>query len=137
MKATSIIALDVGEKRIGIATAYTEAGFPQPLITLNNDDRFWDNLNAIIDEHNVSEIVVGLPRNLNSDDTTQTLYTRDFIVTLQQKFKLPVKVQDEAGTSRQAVQELLSKKKKYLKADIDALAATYILEDFLLSERGN
>lgn len=134
MKETSIIALDVGETRVGVARANSETGFPQPLTTLLQDNTFWDNLHDLLEIHNAVKIVVGLPRNLSGEDTLQTVYTRNFVEILKQKSNLPIYMQDEAGTSKQAEQELLSKKKPFAKSDIDALAATYILEDFLASK---
>ena len=55
----------------------------------------------------------------------------EFTKQLKQSFNLPVYFQDEAVTSKQAEAELQARGKHYEKSDIDALAATYILEDWL------
>ncbi len=135
MKETNIIALDVGTKRVGVARASSVARFPGPLTTLNNDDNFWRNLAKLLDEENVTHIVVGLPRNLQGDHTDQTSYTENFVNELTSKVKIPITIQDEAVTSIKAEEELNAKGKNYTKADIDALAATYILEDYLASQK--
>jgi len=127
----SILALDVGSVRIGVAIASLTARLPQPLCTLQHTEQIWDNIKATCEEQNVVAIVVGLPRNLNGDETAQTTEVRDFINMLKTHIKLPVYLQDEAGTSKQAETELINRGKKFDKGMIDALAATYILDDYL------
>lgn len=130
MKHMTILGLDIGEQRVGVALANTTFKLPSPLTTLQNNDTFDAQLQHLIDEHKVDILVVGLPRNLSGDNTPQTHYTERIAKSLK-RFGLPIFLQDEAGTSQKAKDELGSKKKPYAKKDIDALAATYILEDFL------
>ena len=132
--ANSIIALDVGTKRVGVALADQNTKFPSPLITLINDDDIWENIADIINKQDVSRIVVGLPRSLSGDDTEQTKYCREFADKLVQLYDSPVVLQDEALTSHKAEEELRSKNKHFDKSAVDSLAATYILEDYLLSQ---
>jgi putative holliday junction resolvase len=128
---SSILALDVGDKRVGIATASAAARLPKPLKTLERGPGFFDELRNIIDAEAIGIIVVGLPRGLDGQTTRQTAATETFLAELRQQINLPVETQDEALTSRQAEAELLAGGKQYRRADIDALAAAYILEDFL------
>ncbi len=137
MKASSIIALDVGEKRIGIARAQAVVGFPTPLLTLINDAQIWDNLKQIVQDNQVEKVVVGLPRSLSGNETDQTRFTRNFIDQLEAHLKVEVITQDAALTSHKAEEELKARKTPYQKSDIDALAATYILEDYLSDQRMN
>ena len=130
-KIHNIIALDVGEKRVGVAMTNTLARLPRPHATLVRDERFWDELEKLIHTEEIQEIVVGLPRNLEGNETAQTVATRKFIAVLEDRFELPVQTQDEGLTSRQAEKELQNRGKGFEKADIDALAAAYILEDYL------
>ena len=131
MQATKILALDIGTKRIGLATASPEVGIAYPLQTTANDQDIWESLQSIIKRENVTDIVVGLPRNLQGESTDQTRYTELFIQELRQRTQLNVHQQDEALTSQKAEEELKSRNKPYEKEDIDMLAATYILQDFL------
>lgn len=130
---TNILGLDIGERRIGVAVANSLARLPRPLITLTNDQTIWEQLDRIINEENVGAIVVGLPRNLSGEETAQTKTIRDFALELGTYIDLPLHFQDEALTSRQAETELDDRGKGYDKSAIDALAATYILDDFLNS----
>jgi putative holliday junction resolvase len=128
----SIMALDVGAKRIGVATANAVARIPHPLTTIENDDTVIDRLSHLIAEHDVAILVVGLPRGLNGQRTGQTGAVESFVETIKKSITLPLYWQDEAVTSVQAEAELRSRSKdRPSKGAIDALAATYILEDFL------
>ncbi|HET9174145.1 MAG TPA: Holliday junction resolvase RuvX [Candidatus Saccharimonadales bacterium] len=127
----SVLALDVGEKRIGVALASREARIASPLTTLPNDDVFVSTLERLLHELNVDTIVVGLPRNLAGDDTPQTSYVRSFVEQLQSAMTISCVWQDEAATSVKAEEELRARRKGYTREDIDALSAAYILEDYL------
>lgn len=126
-----LVALDVGTKRIGIATANVVARLASPLQTINVDKEVFDHLAQIFAEQTACQLVVGLPRGLNGQDTEQTAYTRDFVTRLQRHTSLPVGWQDEAVTSRLSEDSLKAKGKPYSREQIDALAACYILEDWL------
>lgn len=127
----TVLALDVGGTRIGVAKADAELKFASPLTTLINDERIWDRLAELVAEYNVQTVVVGLPRGLQGQETPQTLICRQFAKNLSEQLKIGLELQDEAMTSVKAEEELRSHGKPYEKADIDALAATYILEDYL------
>lgn len=129
--ATNIIALDVGAARVGVAIASTVARLPNPLMTLGNTPQIFDDLAKLCTDQDVGTVVVGLPRNLSGEATSQTAIVEAFVGTLQQKVALPIVWQDEALTSVKAEEELRRRGKPYAKNDIDALAATYILEDYL------
>jgi putative holliday junction resolvase len=126
----SVLGLDVGGKRIGVAVASLAARLPQPLTTLPAEDPF-AALKEIIERENAIRLVVGLPRGLEGQSTDQTAAVQDFVKQLGAKIDLPVDLQDEALTSQKAAAELESRRRPYEKSDIDALAATYILEDWL------
>lgn len=126
-----ILALDVGDKRIGVAIASPIAKLARPHSVLLQDDHIWENLQNLVSNENVGVIVVGLPRSLRGEDTAQTRSAREFAAALSEKLGLLVTLQDEALTSRQAEAELRAGGKHFAKGDIDALAATYILEDYL------
>jgi len=132
---SSILGLDVGTRRVGVATASLVARLPRPVTTLVRDDKFFTALQQIIDAESAGLLVVGLPRNLAGQSTAQTRATEAFTTELRHHFGLPIHFQDEAVTSKKAEAELQSRGKPYQPGDIDALAATYILEDFLAAKR--
>ncbi len=132
VEVISILALDVGDKRVGLAAANSLARLPRALTTLDRSNvSFWRQLTELIENENIQQIVVGLPRGLDGQETEQTLRTRNFATELSGRFKVQVAFQDEALTSWQAENELGSSKKPFSKSNIDALSAVYILEDYL------
>jgi putative pre-16S rRNA nuclease len=133
--ASSILGLDVGKRRVGIATASLAARLPRPLTTLTRDHDFFAALQRIIEAEQVEQLVVGLPRDLAGRHTAQTDATEAFVAELRQHCDLPVHLQDEAVTTKKAEAELKTRGKAYRRGDVDALAATYILEDFLAVSR--
>lgn len=127
----TILALDVGDRRIGVAMANTIARIASPYTTLLRHDGTSDDIQALIQREGATALVVGLPRNLNGSHTAQTRAVEEFAAELQNVITVPLHWQDEALTSRKAEAELAARGKPYQKGDIDALSATYILEDFL------
>ncbi len=133
---SSVLALDVGAKRIGVAVASFVARLPHPLITLNaTDENFFAALESIVEVENVTVIVVGFPRGMQGQHTAQTTAIEEFVAELRTHFALPIHFQDEALTSKHARAELEARGKPYDKGDVDALAATYILEDWLIENK--
>lgn len=128
---SSVLALDVGARRIGVAIATFPARLPRPLITLLWDDTFFPALETIVEVEGVRALVVGFPRGLQGQHTAQTTAIETFTQGLREHFALPIDMQDEALTSKHAEAELKARGKPYDRGDIDALAATYILEDWL------
>ena len=74
----NLLALDIGGKRIGVARVNLVARLPEALATLLNDQYFITHLQTMIDEYEIDGLVVGLPRNLQGEETAQSHYVRDF-----------------------------------------------------------
>jgi putative holliday junction resolvase len=127
-----ILALDVGAKRVGIARASLEARLAQPFKTIKTEEAI-EQLQEIIKANDVTIIVAGLPRNLSSEDTTQTRWVRNWVAKAKAELKLPFYWQDEALTSQIAE----SRKSKVENLDVDAEAAAIILEDFLNTDKND
>lgn len=132
----TIISLDVGAQRIGVAVANSIARIASPLVTIQHDANVMSQITQLLTTESATALVVGLPRGLDGQETGQTQAVRDFVVELQKHIDVPLFFQDEALTSRKAEDELQSRGKPYEKGDIDALAATYILEDYLQEHPG-
>lgn len=132
----NVLALDVGGRRIGVAIASLEAKIANPLLTIDRRDTpdVFACIKVLADKHNVTNIVVGLPRGMDGQETGQTVIARNFAKELEQLLGIQVFMQDEAATSIVAEDELKASGKMYQKADIDKLAATIILNDWLANE---
>lgn len=131
-----LLGLDVGSVRIGAAIARADVRIAQPLVTVDNNDQVFETIAALITEHGVTAIVVGWPRGMQGQTTEQTKYAEAFVEALRQRVNLPVHLQDEALTSQKAETELRNRHKPFDKAAVDALAAAYILDDYLATLPG-
>lgn len=114
---------------MGLALARLDIKIAQPLLTLTNDATFDERLAAIIREQSVTTVVVGLPRGLEGQDTAQTATVKRFAAEHLSTYHTVF--QDEALTSKLAEAELARKQLRYTKEQVDALAACYILGDYL------
>lgn len=131
---SNLLALDVGNKRIGVALASAVAKLPSPLTTIENDSQSLEAIAQIIKREEIGVLIIGLPRGLSGQETEQTRIVQDYGASLSKYTGLKIHWQDEALTSKQAEEELKNRQPGYNKEHVDALAATYILSDFL-SER--
>ncbi|HMS91908.1 MAG TPA: Holliday junction resolvase RuvX [Candidatus Saccharibacteria bacterium] len=126
---TVILGFDFGLKRTGVAIA--KDNIAEPLATLDAD-ALESNINNLIEKYHPAELVVGIPRNLEGEDTAQTKLARQFGENLARTSGLPVKYQDEALSSERALQRIgqntpIATRKKML----DQISAQIILEDYL------
>lgn len=130
MKNRSLVCLDVGEKRIGVAVADTAVRIAVPFTTLLVDGTEIEAINEILIKENADTLVIGYPRNQLGESTAQTSYVEQFAQKLEDSVATIV-FQDESLTSVMAEDQLKAHKKPYNKADIDAQAAAIILQDYL------
>jgi putative holliday junction resolvase len=122
------LGIDYGARRIGLAIGDddTKLAIPKTAVSSAELEKF------IKDEGPFDEIIVGLPRNLNGNDTSQTIAVRRFSDDfLWRKLHVEPIFQDEAATSQVAEERLKQVGKPYEKGDIDAEAAAIILQDYL------
>jgi len=129
MAINNVLGLDIGESKTGVARVNMIARLPQVVTTLKNDNNFIPEITKIIKEENIDAMVVGLPRNMNGEETAQTKYVRDYVENYLKSLKLPIIFQDETLSSKAAEVRLAGS--GYKKTDIDAMAAVVILEDYL------
>lgn len=135
MANEQLLGLDVGKSRTGIARASGLARLAEPLMTVETAE-LMETLKELIKAHNYSVIVVGLPRNLQGNETTQTQWVRYWVDKAKKKLKIEFYWQDEALTTKIAEAHQLSGGKKIVQG-IDAMAAAIILQDFLDTPEAN
>jgi putative Holliday junction resolvase len=130
-----ILAIDYGEKRIGIAITDPLKMFSIPLTTINNNSYFWLEFEKIFKQYNIQKIVIGYPVNEDGSKTKLTGEIEKFAGRLKSKYKKEIIFIDERYSSSIAWEHIkegvTSKKKRRNKALIDMNAAAVILEDFL------
>lgn len=133
-----IVALDIGDKRIGVAFSdpFGEYAVPGDTYFRTGDfERDVCAMQALAERENASAVVCGLPLNADGTESVQTRKTARFISALREQLSIPVYEEDERYTTREARRDLVftgvSSKKDKKNKHIDSLAAAYILEGFL------
>lgn len=128
---SKILAIDYGEKRIGLATAISElrVALPFGIIENNGTKKLMADIAEVCRKEEITQIIVGFPMGLGGTKTKQTEKTEKFIANLKQNIKIPVEIQNEVFTSRQA--HGIFKDAGVKKKHIDESAAALILEDYL------
>jgi putative Holliday junction resolvase len=129
-RTKSFLALDVGEKRIGVAVGDDMVKIAVPMETIEVDGRELERIARLVVDHNIDTVVVGYPRNQSGETTLQTEYVENFarqLVDIAPKLIF----QDESLTSVLAGERLKSYGGTHTKGDVDAQAAAIILHDFL------
>jgi putative pre-16S rRNA nuclease len=136
-----VVGLDIGEKRIGVAISDLTGTLARPLSVLRPAGLDVDALEIVgreiarlaEEEDGVGAVVVGLPRRLDGTPTDMTTRVEKFAQQLHAKTSLPVTLQDERLSSREAESRLALRDKDWRsrKARLDAAAAAVILQDYL------
>jgi putative Holliday junction resolvase len=133
------MALDVGGRRIGVALSDTTRMLASPLTTLRAEprDRVLSEIAALVQRHEVVEVVVGLPLTLSGAIGPQAHLIQLFVERLKGVLTAPIHMFDERLTTIAAERMMLDlgMKPEQRKARIDEVAASIILQDFLDSAR--
>ena len=129
------MALDVGNKRIGVALSDELQILAQPLYTIHRKgiERDIEEIVKIINDNNVEEVIVGLPKNLDGTTGFQGEKTIKFAEVLRQSTDRPLIMWDERMTTISARRIMIENdvKQKDKKNLVDTIAAVVILETYL------
>lgn len=131
---SNILGLDVGDSRVGVALAGTLARLPSPLAILDNDATIFENLKALVKENEASLIVVGLPRNMQGEETSQSESSRRFASRLGSHVDVPVVFADESLSTKRA-ETARYKSKSAGSKHLDDVAACFILEEYFEGQK--
>ena len=131
-----IIALDVGDVRIGVAASDLMKIIANPVTTYHrtgDEQKDACEIAKLIREKEGELIVCGLPVTMDNGENDQTVKTRHFADVLKQYTDLPIEFIDERFTTVSAERVLLeaNMRRKDRKQVIDKIAATIILETYM------
>ena len=130
-----ILAIDYGEKKIGLALSDPLQIIAKPFKTINNDsvNELLKNIENIVKEKNISQIVIGLPITMKNKYSKQTDIVENFIETLKEYFKIDIIPVDERLSSIEAQKSLIKQgvKTGHNKREIDKTAAAIFLQSYL------
>ena len=130
------LGLDLGSRTLGIATS-DKSGMiatSYKIIRHNEEyDKLIDEVCKIVEIENIESIVLGFPKNMNNTIGPKGMLSIEFKGKLEKKLNIPIYLQDERLTTKQAEDVLIANNtsRKKRKKVIDALAATIILQSFL------
>ncbi len=127
----SILGLDYGEKRIGLAISDPEKRIALRYKTIfsENTEQLLEELKKVCQEEKVNRIVIGLPVSLSGQDSLQTKAVREFAKYVRMKLNLDVQLEDERLTTREA--------ERTQAKDKDIESARLILQTYLDKKKGS
>lgn len=123
-----MLAVDHGTVRCGCAVSDPTGVLVTPLTAVGPEP---SEIGALVDEHGVERVVVGLPVNLSGEEGEQAAIVRAFAAALERQLEVPVEVYDERLTSSLADRSTA----EGATADRDSLAAAHLLESWLAANQ--
>ena len=133
------MALDLGEKRIGVALSDDTRTIARSHTVISRKSRKEDfqRYASIIAEQDVTLLVMGLPIPLSGVEGQRAAWVRDYSEELRQQIDVPLVFWDESLSTKQAEASLRARGKsgKKIKERVDAVAAAFILQDYLDAHR--
>ena len=139
MSDIKILAIDFGERRIGLAIGDLENKIAAPLKTIKNIsyESILKEISLIVEEWEINQIVIGIPESYPDQNINKQI--TNFSKILRKKLKIDVILFNEDFSSNYAQSDLASqmkagRKKKINKEEIDRIAATIILQSYFENE---
>jgi len=136
-----IICIDYGRKKIGVAISDPLGITAQPFDTWYNLKKIQviDRLKELLEDHNVSQIVVGLPLTMRGEKGKMAEEAERFASMIREALNMNVVLWDERLSSRQAIRTLyaMDKKPSQDKKKVDKIAAAIILQSYLAYSQKN
>jgi putative Holliday junction resolvase len=129
-----LLALDVGEKRVGVALCDETQTLARPLLTLSRASKKEDfaKIATLCREHAIEKVIVGLPKTLRGEEGPQAQRVRRYAIELQAALGLPIEFWDERYSTVEANDLMAATTRKLSgKYEIDAFAAAVILQEYL------
>lgn len=131
------LGLDLGAKTLGVSISDLTKTIASTYTTIRFADSDYDSainaLKEILDSEPIEKIILGFPKNMNNSVGERAEITLAFKEKLENTFGIPVEMQDERLTSKQAesymIEADMSRRKR--KKKVDSLAANIILQTYL------
>ena len=133
------LGLDLGSRTLGCALSDRSGIFARSYTIIRHNeeyDRLIEDVKEIVDNENIEAIVLGYPKNMNNTIGPKGELSLLFKKKLEDNLNIPVFLQDERLTTKQAQDILISNdtSRKKRKKVIDSMAATIILQSYLDKE---
>jgi putative Holliday junction resolvase len=136
-----VMALDVGERRVGVAMSDLSQTLATPYTTLHAHPQavLFQKIQQLIVKEEVVDLVIGLPISLNGQEGPQAQRIRQFIAAIATCVSVPLHTCDERYTTAEAQRVMIEAglRPEQRKAKIDEVAASIILQDYLNQQQHN
>ncbi len=130
---TTWLALDIGDRRIGLATGNDKAWLARPhgILTRRSKREDFDAIGRIVEELGADHLLAGLPYNMDGSEGFQAKSVRKYATRLQNQIALPITYWDERLSSFEADQIIRQSGKRRHSPHNDDIAAATILQTYL------
>ena len=135
-----ILAIDYGERRLGIALSDPSGRVAQPLTVVerSNDRQAVDSITGLLNDYEVTQVIVGDPRSLSGRTGAQAAKVTRFTAALREACDISVETYDERLSSKEARTQLAAAgvSGRQVKGLVDKVAASLFLQSYLDREAG-
>lgn len=134
-----VLGLDLGERRIGVAVSDLLGWTAQGIATIDRqkNPNWMSELDKIMEEYQITHVVVGLPKNMNGSIGPRGQVCQQIAEEIQDRYQVPVTLWDERLSTSAVEKTLISAdiSRRKRKKVVDQVAATWILQGYLDSKR--
>jgi putative Holliday junction resolvase len=134
------MALDIGERRIGVAISDPDCRVATPHSVLDaRAPELEQRIRRLLDDYEVARVVVGLPLTLEGTEGPQAAHVREAVARLEAAVPVPIEFFDERLSSVQARRSLSESgmSERQMRGRVDMIAASLILQSYLDARRGS
>lgn len=134
---SAVVAIDVGDRKIGLAIGDSANGFAfvRPALLVSDWAEAWPLLVTLVSVEQVKKIIVGVPFNADGTAGPQVDRVRQFIAELARHVTVPILERNEHNTSRAVQREQVAHERDLKRGEEDSLAAQLLLESYLQEAR--
>ena len=130
-----LLGIDFGTVRIGLSLSDPTGTLasPLPFLANNSPQQVISAITALIEIHQITGLVIGMPRNMDGTYGPSAQKVKDFIAEMKKNISLPIQAIDERLTTAQASKQLsgIGLNQKQLRKKIDSSSASLILQQYL------
>ena len=135
-----ILALDIGEKRVGVAVSDPDERIASPVCVLAAEEVRANgrSFRIVLEDWEPELLLCGLPMTLSGEEGPQAEWVREFAETVANNIEIPLEFADERLSSAEAKRSLREKKKKKkaMRGKVDMIAASIFLQSWLDARNG-
>lgn len=133
----NVLAIDVGDRKIGLAIGDSTSGFAfvRPALLVSDWSEAWPPLVQLVTHEQIENVVIGVPLDADGTAGPQAARVREFIQGLASRVTVPILERNEHGTSQAVQREQQAHDRSLKRGEEDSLAAQLLLESYFQEKR--